>query len=317
MTATESTQQQADREAEEAEAAFAAGYDEARGAEQPHTPTPSTAGDGAAGASSSAAGDAQEAGAGAPASGQDQSADGKPINADDAAAVQEAEQVLAGLTEPQIKALLAKIPMIDELRTQNEQQFGKVWGKFGELQRELGNAARTGKIDGVAVTPDRLKRTREVFEELAEPLAADIQEILSTATLRAAGAAPGDLESQINTRIAEGINKALRSVHELLLTDRHSDWTKVVKTPDFGLWLQTLPADERERVEGSEDATYLIPKFTAFKEWREKASVAQRRRNNRLEGAIVPDGMRTARRTPPGDDEAAAFEAGFRSVRGT
>lgn len=257
---------------QEDDAAFDAGFAEARGEELPTQPEPEKR--------------AEESTA--------------PVEAEQPAQEPVVEEPLyAGMTESQLKAALAKVGEVDEVKQQVRQAFGKL----GELNQKL-MAAQTATAK---LSPGQLKRMTEEFPEIAKILEEDLSS-LSIGGQQTFD--PSPLQSEFKTQLEK--IKAEQEVK--LLTMAHRDWREATSSDDFKVWAQTLPQDERQKLNDSWDALYLSDKITEFKSWKEKAQTStQQQKQNRLAAAVTPTGVPKATPTTINDDDA--FMAGFRSVR--
>jgi len=230
---------------------------------------------------------------------------------------QASQQLLAGLTEDQIKDLFAKVPNLESRLAAYDAEIRKVHGKFGEINSKLQQAG-VRKIG-------KLSRLSEEFPEIAEMLAADLSDILtggsgglSPEQSQAAEAAAADRGKTDEGAITEEkvqarINAAVSAVEEKLLTVMHADWKQVAASPEFMAWLTKLPKDDHDRYRYSDDAVVAAEAFTKFKESRKSQKQPSARRQERLAQAIAPKGEGAA---PVTQDDDAAFELGFKSIRG-
>lgn len=231
--------------------------------------------------------------------------------------VEQAKELIAGLSPEQLKAVLGEVPVIRDRLNANEQALRKVQGQYGEIKQAFQVLQKGGSAQPVKIDPAKLKRTATTFDaDAATALAEDLQEILSEIP-RGSAAEPVDLDNRIDARV-QAVQKAVqRSVNEMFLSFEHPDWKDVVGTADFRLWLETKPANERAQIAESEDAGFLRPKFTEFKQWRDAAAKTRETKGKRLEAAVDPKGQpRTATPSQSIPNEDAAFEAGFKSARG-
>ncbi len=323
----EEQQEERTEEQEDADdAAMMAGFNQARGDEPPaEAPATETA--------QASETDPTEATADAPTLGdepdeeqrQDSGAAPKPGEA--------AQQLLAGLTEEQVKDLFDKVPNLEARLAAFDQEIRKVHGKFGEINSKLQKAG-VPKIG-------KLSRLSEEFPEIAEMLVADLTDILSggaggltaeeTAAAQAAAAEAGGgkeaiTEEMVQARIAAEVGKVERK----LLSLTHPDWQDIAKSPEFvklapnpkdpngepiivGGWLATLSPEDQQKYRYSEDAVVAAEAFTKFKTFQKSRKQSSTRRQERLERGITPKGEGA---TPVTQDDDAALEFGFRSVRG-
>lgn len=213
--------------------------------------------------------------------------EGEPEQEAEAQAEAEADELKptkAGLTDPQLTEMLAKIPALEGM-TQTE--IRKLHGKFGELNRALqelqqGNGAKRGG----KVTAAKLKRISEEFgEDFAQNLADDLNEAFDGAE-----GSPVDVEQQVEARVSQVKEELYKDMQKNLLQIQHRDWGTVVATPEFKVWVQTLPRNDQELLNDTWDAVYLSDKLTEFKSWRDKKTQGSQQRRERLQRAITPQG---------------------------
>lgn len=292
---TENENVQTAQEVIDDEAAFSAGFANVRGEEPPA--------DAPAGAQPTDV-DPETAPEG------DQAAEAPPATVD--AAVEEARVLVAGLTEEQLQALLAKLPKVDELEQSTNNSVRQIHGKFGELQRTINELKSGSGGQPIRLTPESLGRMNKEFPEMAQMLADDLSEVL-----RAPGNAPGfdaaSMEPIVQERVAAGVQQVSQQMEGKLLSMVHRDWPTIVSGNDFKVWAQTLDPQTQVALDNSWDAMWLGDKISEFKQWQQRTRAKQESNKQRLEAAILPQGVNVA--TPALTDDAA-FEAGFKAVRG-
>lgn len=246
-------------------------------------------------------------------------------------AVANAHEALSGLNDEQMKDLLSRVPQIE--RNVNA-QLQKITGKMGEFNRtiqEVRQLHASGRpveqTAALKIASDMLKRTRGVFPELAEAIAEDLNGIFAAPSQKQ-GTSPAQpnqgltqeqMAKLIESRISEATVPMQRSYEAKLLTLRHPDWQDVAKTPDFRLWADTLPTEDKSQLFDSEDALYIAEKLDAYKAFR-KQQTAQTTTNKensrrRLEQAVTPTSGATQSRAPVQTEEDA-FLTGFAQARG-
>jgi hypothetical protein len=223
----------------------------------------------------------------------------------------EADSRVAGVTEEQLTAMLAKLPKIEELETMTTAEIRKLHGKFGDINRTLqelqkGNAAKPG----VRLAAAKLTRLQENFPELAEMLAEDLND-----SAELGGSPSVDVEALVNQQVDEKVKAAREEMEQRmqmnLLKIQHRDCFEIPKSDEWKVWLQTLPADEQEKIGDSWDADYLGSKLTEFKSWRDTKHQGSQQRKARLERAITPKGVAQAVK-PAVMTEEDGFAAAFK-----
>lgn len=279
MTTETETPESQQAQLQQQEADFSSGYSEARG-ETPATPTPVR---------------------------EESTPEVKDVANIEVA--EEPAKVLAGLTEAQIKELFDKVP---GLETRVNTELSKVYGKFGEVQRNLQNIQQgqsTRKFDAAG-----LKRMNQEFPEIAQMLAEDLTDIFGAPVTQEAK--PEVIEAPV-VNVEDRINAAVTQVRETtekrLLTVLHNDWQTVAQEPGFKQWLGTLPETDQKKYIESDDAIVAADAFTKYKSWKQTSQKSTVKKKERLEQAITPSGSGAP---PPSTlDDEAAFAAGFNSVR--
>lgn len=267
----ESTQEQDD-------AAFSAGFAEARGDEPP-----------------------TEAPASEPVESQQEDAPATETSVEAEPAAE--EPLYAGLTESQLKAQLAKIAEVDEVKAQVRQAFGKL----GELNQKLMAAqSATAKLN-----PGQLKRLSSEYPELAALLEEDLGSI---AVGQSPSFDPEPIRQELEQKFSGELERMRREQELKMLSMRHADWQTIRSSDDFRIWEQTLPQDERQKLNDSWDALYVSTMFDQYKAWREKAHATKHQKNQRLAAAVTPTGVPKVGHSTTNDDDA--FLAGFKQARG-
>lgn len=288
----------------EASAGLSAGFNKVRGADAPPAGNTDQAGAGDGGAAASPApapAAAPAAAAGAPAAPPKEEPAPGPV-------------VAAGLTDVELRALLARVPDLERASQQNADTTRKIFGKFGELQQSI-LALQPKAADSQParqIKADALKRlTAEFGPEIAEALSSDLSEILGVAP--PAGADPAKFDQMVKEQVSAAVTKTEQAFETRLLTMAHPDWKAIPGTPDFKLWLQGKPADYRAQFEETWDSGFLSGAFSEFKA--HKAAIATRQQKNtvRLGRAVAPQGSGAARPSVLPDN--AGLQAGFNKVR--
>lgn len=220
-------------------------------------------------------------------------------------------KLIAGLTEEQLQAALARNASL-------QGTVDKMAGRLGQLMQQIETLRAAPQTPAAAAALDlKLERLSESFPELANLLRED---------LTAAGAGPaapvepagpvavGITQEELDARLAAVTETTKEAIEVKVLSIMHPDWSKVIRTPQFALWRDTvLPAGEGVKLMESEDASEISQGLTAFKEW-VKATTAPPTpttpRANRLANAVLPNGG--AAPAPVAEvSEEAAFAASF------
>ena len=254
---------------EQDEAAFEAGFAEARGEE---SPTEQVVTEAAA----------------------------EPEAEPEAQAAPEPEILFAGLTEEQLKSQLAKAGEVDDLRA----QVRRLDGRYGELNSRLQQSNQPMKISA-----DKFARLRENYGDLADALAEDLSQL----SMGGGGGQQAFDSAPIEQKFSDELAKIRQENERKLLTIRHRDWETIKTSDDYKLWEQTIPAEERQKLNDSWDEMYIADRFDDFKGWRTKSQEVKQSKQGRLAAAVTP--TRGAPAAVSAVNDEAAFEAGFRQVR--
>lgn len=219
------------------------------------------------------------------------------------------QNLIAGLTDEQLRGVLAKANMVDDLVLRIE----KTHGKIGELNRTIQNLQQ--KNGTAQLSAGQLKRLSSEYPELATLLAEDLSEALAGS---GGGQAQQFDQSVLDARVAEQVSSVERKFEKKLVLRDHPDFDQVCQSDDFRLWLKTvLPPEESARLNSAWESEYISGQITAFKTWRaaaaESAEKTRESRNKRLESAVAPTGSRSVTPNQPSEDEA--FSSGFNQVR--
>lgn len=220
--------------------------------------------------------------------------------------------VLAGLTEPQLKATLAKVGELTDRNEKLEKQLRQVFGKFGDIQAQL-TAANAG-LSKREINAESFKRLKADYPELAESISADMAEVLAGTPASGPGITQSQVDEHVNKVVSERVAEAVAKVNEDMLTRFHSDWQAIAQSDDLQLWLGTQPVEYRNKFLGSTSATEISAGLDKFKSWREQSQATRQQSTRRLENAIAPT-RRSAPGAPPASDHAA-FLRGVNRVRG-
>lgn len=212
------------------------------------------------------------------------------------------QETFAGLTQQQLMEGLARA-------VKAEEEDRRIYGKIGELQRHINSLQQANSGQPVELSKEDFADLAEDFPDLAEKIAKGL-----SGKLRAVAAPQGpaiDLEA-IEARLSETEERLSRKYEAKLLTMQHPDWRETADSPEFSVWKGTLPQDVQAALDTSWDAQYLSAAISKFKTWRDQAKQTQQQRSARLESAVTPQGLPVKGPAISDDD---AFSAGFNAVR--
>lgn len=234
----------------------------------------------------------------------------------------EQKPLIAGMTEEQWNAAVAKAVDAEGLRTEVRKNFGQI----GELKRtitELSQKLSASATPGAArkITAAMLKRVNEELPGLGDALAQDLSEALGAAEVAQQKAEDQGKAFDPKAFFTESVLPALQQVEaraneraELrIVKSIHRDFETVVKTPEFATWLGTLAPARQKEVRESEDGFVAADAVTEFKKYSDEQKKAKAKKQTRLEAATTPQGAGQAGGPTP-KDEDAEFNAGFQQA---
>jgi hypothetical protein len=252
----------------------------------------------------------QQAGADDDQQGEEQEGEpeGQPEGEQAAGTQVDDEPVIGNLKESELVAMLAKLPKIDEIGDMSTKEIQKLYGKIGELNRNLQELQKKGS-GGTALNVAGLQFTKlkENFPELAEMLVEGLSEVQVNG---GSGLTLEDVERLSNEKVAGVKTELQQEMQVSLLRIQHPDYSEVHKSDEFKVWKQTLPEDEQTKIEESWDAAYLSGVFNKFKDWRKERTQSSQQRKDRLKGALRPKTNAGTVRSGPLSEEEAFLAAG-------
>jgi len=212
-------------------------------------------------------------------------------------AIQEVIQANPSLSEEQVR----------ELFEQNNQ---RIFGKFGEVQRnlqevrQLASAARQEYVpQNVQVTAENFGKVREEFgEEFAAALAADL------ASIQMHQVQTGANQAQIDAYINQRLESANQQFETKLVALVHPDWNEIAQSEQFIEWKSKQPEPIQDLLTNSYDSEFIITALGAFKQQTSRKEVVTKQRTDRLAAAVTPQSSGGG--SYEADDD---FEAGFNS----
>lgn len=323
MTTQESTQDQQD--AQESDAAFASGFGEVRGIEPPAktelavVKEPETKAEGEGVATSDP---------------QKPAAESKPDPQDEWAGVP--PKVKAELES--MRALVsgvAKVP--DRLRT-IEGHIGGLTSFTRDLKAALETSRTAAEAKGAeapskalvefaAKSPEQWKQLKEDYPDWADVMEAELAAVRSeiAASKTPAGLDEKALDAALKSRLAEmrdEIRKESKAevVKEARVLARidlaHDGWEETINTPEFEAWYGAQPKEVQAlSASGSaKEAIRMLDLYAAHRKTDSDRTAKEVEKQRRLERTIGPTGVTV---TAVAEDPERAFEAGFKSVRGT
>lgn len=214
------------------------------------------------------------------------------------------------LTPAQIREAIERINDLAKLAPEVERlkgQESKLFGTLGDLKSRVEKAAQPGQP--VKLTAEKFERLSKEYPELAEAIAEDLSKVQMPS---GQSFTPDEVERVVQER-ATAIE---RKFEMKLLTQQHPDWRDQVKSDDFRDYLLTQRTEQDREEFGNSWESETVGKYLSdFKTWKAKATQDATKRETRVTRAITPRGVAAPAAPTVSDD--AAFEAGFKSVRGS
>lgn len=317
---------------QDADAAFAAGFNEVRGDTQPQR----------AEAAVTAKSDPAPAPAAKPAA---------PATAAPAAAV--AEEMFHGIPVSKLKAAVERFEKLGDV---DGRLKSYVDGKLGVVKQTWIPEALKGLTPSKSggFTPAQLERWKTLYPDMYEDLFGDLDATAAAATteVAAAAAAPAGLtQADLDKAVAAATDNAVVAVEIKNLTKAHPGWKETVNSPAFMSFMGTKTEEEIRQFYDSNDADLIGQRLEEFKAHTPAApaaaspaapntaasaapaapaatatpvpdpkaaaeaarAAAAAARTTRVAAAVTPKGI--GAETPATEDPDAAFEAGFDKVR--
>ena len=204
-------------------------------------------------------------------------------------AEQPAPALIAGMTEDELKALLDKAKLVDQLQGEFTQFRDKAFGTIGNLKQQLGELSQS-RAGQAQVSADSFKALTDYFgdDSLAQALAQDLSGI------SIGGGQPVDIDAVLNERVSQ----IQIEFEKKLLSFSHPDWQDIAATdesgaftnPEFVTWVNSLKPEAKQVVLDSYDAVSLSRALSSFKDWRSKKAESAAQKEHRLQDAIQPGG---------------------------
>jgi hypothetical protein len=170
--------------------------------------------------------------------------------------------VFGGLTEPQLKAALAKAAEVDELRKSlTDVPEGRA-GRVGQLQQALKDLPKTTTAAApIKVTKDSLKRLNAKTGTENWPMRS---KRISARCWTLPAPPPVDIEAitkSVNEKLDARVADLSREYEMKLLTVSHPDWKEIANSDDFKLWKGNALGRDAEATRG--ELGLRIPQPTA------------------------------------------------------
>lgn len=233
-----------------------------------------------------------------------------PIAADEQK-IQEVIEENPHLTESQVR----------ELFEHNNQ---RLYGKFGEVQREIKRLEaltqqsfeqREQPREPLNITAEHFANMREEFgEDFANALARDLANLpLGN------GASQGLTQEQLDLLVSQRTDKLQSDFETKIVSIQHPDWQDIANSDDFNGWKSQLPAEVQAQLNETWDSAFISRALTAYKsdrdlhqknlqEQQQKQLAEEKAKQKKLQAAVMP--RSSSKLSDDFDDD---FEAGFNS----
>lgn len=233
-----------------------------------------------------------------------------------------APRLIAGLTEEQVAAALART---GSLQTTVDKMAGRIGQLMQQLESLKSNPPTTQQAQ--KALDIKLEKLSAAFPELAAILKEDLAGLSGGTTAPVAEAPPAgltqaQLDEILNARLTETSNQTKEIIETRVLSVIHPDWMQTIREPGFALFRDNvLPAGVGKQLMESEDAAFIAGKLTEYKQWRDAQKAPtptptpapKPNPPARLANAVRPATTRTAPVGPVTEDDA--FEAAFKQER--
>lgn len=206
-------------------------------------------------------------------------------------------------------------------------------GHIGGLKSTLDTALATAKaatsagkeaptatqIATAAVSTEKWKKLQEDFPDWTAALDEKFESLRQQQQPGAKVDVAG-LTKEVTDKVVSGVKPDLQAgfqqARQYAQVDiKHEGWEDTVKTPEFGTWLKSQPADVQalSTSEKAKDAIKLLDTYTAHQTKVAADETARQKREKRLAAAVTPTGTTGTPQTGINDDQA--FERGFNRTR--
>jgi len=168
-------------------------------------------------------------------------------------------------------------------------ELRRIYGMIGEIKGKQMEAAKaTGKkLTPEALKRIR----QNYGEDLARDLSEDLNEATAPPPEPPVDRSQIEREvlAKLGPQFQSVMAKREQEVQNEIMSAIHEDWDKVLQSPDFKKWWFALPEDKRTQFD-SPKATVAAKAITEFKAQRDKAMKAAQANKTRLEAAVTPRG---------------------------
>ena len=213
--------------------------------------------------------------------------------------------------EAVIQEVIDKNPTFseDQIRDLFEQNNQRLFGKIGEINREVKRLEELARASVQPVEYKPIEVKSEMFSNMREEFGDDFAEALAKDLSQIPLAQQNGIDQTQIDYIIEQRIAAIENNFEMKLVARdHPDWESVAQSQDFIGWKNQLPIDIRDRLDSSWDSGFISAAISAYKRDKTLHQEEQNKKHKRLEEAVLPTS--TGGFDDSYDDD---FEAGFNS----
>ena len=229
-----------------------------------------------------------------------------------------------GLKGSEVRAMLARVGEVDGLKRQLEEQTARIFGKFGEVQREVKSLKAGPETRATQAAAGRaaakLNKLRAEYPEIAELLEGDLADAVRGTPDQQFD--PSTIDRIVTERMQAQEVKTRAELGGAVLDVAHPGWKDEVKTNEFKSWLSLINPDVAQRFRSSYDPSFVSEGLSNYRQWKAQRSVPQsaspktdnaQKQQSRLQRAIpATHGSPSIARAL---SEQEAFEAAFKSAR--
>jgi hypothetical protein len=242
-----------------------------------------------------------------------------------ATASSEVPAVIEEAKEQQIQDVVEQNPHLTESQVRElfEHNNQRLYGKFGEVQREIKRLEtlaqqsfeqRDQPRQPLNITAEHFSNMREEFgEDFANALARDL------ANLPLGNGSQGLGQEQIDALVSQRTEKLQSNFETKIVSMQHPDWQDIASSDDFNGWKAQLPAEVQDQLDSTWDSAFVSRALTAYKndrdlhqknlqEQHEKKLAVEKANHKKLQAAVMPKSS-----SKLSDDFDDDFEAGFNS----
>lgn len=237
------------------------------------------------------------------------------VNAEIKESAAERVEVIAGMTEVEVKDALAQVAQLRKALDTTNGTYGKRLDEQQRIIQDLQKQKDEKVADQVASLSDaKLSRLKVEFPELAEILEEDLKQFTTKAPEIDVSKIEQSALEKVNARFAEQEMKD--EIRELRRS--HPDWQTVAayqadpqglvhwNNMDFGNWVAKQPREVQEQLLDGRSADYISEKLTEYKATKSVPDIPRPKARD-LSRATMPRGVSSPSNLGSVDEEEKAF----------